>query len=102
MTVRDNPPAWADADARRPCCRWTAAGAALPAGLHLEFVLPLFLLGEVVSRFRGRATRLAVAVAAALGLAGTWVPLHLGALLAIGGGVAAALCFAEPEPESER
>jgi predicted branched-subunit amino acid permease len=72
-------------------------GAALPSGLHLEFVLPLFLIGEVVTRFDGRATRLAVAVAAALGLVGVWVPWHLGALLAIGGGIAAALTYAEPE-----
>jgi predicted branched-subunit amino acid permease len=77
---------------------WVAAitvgatlGTALPDALHLEFVIPLFLVGELVPRLTGRATNRAVGVAVALGVVGTWAPLHLGALLAIGGGLVAAL-----------
>ena len=77
---------------------WVAAisigatlGTALPEALRLEFVIPLFLVGEVVPRLTSRATRLAVGAAGALAVIGTWVPLHLGALLAIGGGLATAL-----------
>jgi predicted branched-subunit amino acid permease len=77
---------------------WVAAitagatlGAALPDALQLELVIPLFLIGEVVPRLTSRATNLAVGVAIALGVVGTWAPLHLGALLALGGGLVAAV-----------
>jgi predicted branched-subunit amino acid permease len=66
-------------------------GTALPDALQLELVIPLFLVGEVVPRLTDRGTRRGVGVAVALGALGTWVPLHLGVLLAIGAGVAAAL-----------
>jgi predicted branched-subunit amino acid permease len=66
-------------------------GTALPDALQLELVIPLFLVGEVVPRLSDRGTRRGVGVAVALGGLGTWVPLHLGVLLAIGAGVAAAL-----------
>jgi predicted branched-subunit amino acid permease len=66
-------------------------GTAMPEALHLELVIPLFLIGEVVPRLTSRTTNRAVGVAVALGVIGTWAPLHLGALLAIGGGLVAAL-----------
>jgi predicted branched-subunit amino acid permease len=66
-------------------------GTALPDALQLELVIPLFLVGEVVPRLTDRATRRGVGVAVALGALGTWVPLHLGVLLAIGAGMVAAL-----------
>ena len=77
---------------------WVAAitvgetlGAALPDSLQLELVIPLFLIGEVVPRLTSRATNRAVGVTVAVGVVGTWAPLHLGALLAIGGGLVAAV-----------
>jgi predicted branched-subunit amino acid permease len=82
---------------------WVAAitvgatlGTALPDALQLELVIPLFLVGEIVPRLTNRATRRAVGVAIALGALGTWVPLHLGVLLAIGGGLVTALVPAGP------
>lgn len=65
------------------------AGGRLPASLHLELVVPLFLLGECVPKLRQQTTRrtvLAAAVVAAVTLA---VPMHLGIMLAILAGVAA-------------
>jgi predicted branched-subunit amino acid permease len=67
------------------------AGTALPDGLHLELVVPLFLIGEVVPRLGGRTTRQAVAVTVLLAVAGGLVPLHLGPLVAMTGGLAVAL-----------
>jgi predicted branched-subunit amino acid permease len=82
---------------------WVAAitvgatlGTALPDALQLELVIPLFLVGEIVPHLTNRATRRAVGVAIALGVLGTWVPLHLGVLLAIGGGLVTALVPAGP------
>jgi predicted branched-subunit amino acid permease len=67
------------------------AGTALPAGLHLELVIPLFLIGEVVPRLDGASTRRAVAVTVVLALVSLRMPLHLGTLVAMAGGIAAAL-----------
>src|SRR5690606_33545346 len=67
------------------------AGASLPGGWHLEMVIPLFLLGELVPRLDHRTARRGAAVAAGLALVSQGVPLHLGALLAIVGGLAVAL-----------
>jgi predicted branched-subunit amino acid permease len=70
-------------------------GSSLPAGLHLEFVIPLFLVGEVTRRATTRAARHGVTVAVVLAVIATGVPLHLGVLLAIAGGTAAAVAAAE-------
>lgn len=70
-------------------------GASLPSGLQLELVIPLFLIGEIVPRLGTRATAGAVALTALLALAGQWVPLHLGTLLAVAGGTAVALTLEE-------
>jgi predicted branched-subunit amino acid permease len=66
-------------------------GAGVPHGLHLELIIPLFLVGEVARRLTDRATKWAVSVAVVLAVVGRSVPLHLGALVAIAGGLAAAL-----------
>lgn len=80
------------------CAAWLAAmtvgvtlGTALPEALRLEFVIPLFLVGEVVPRLSTRATRNAAVAAALFAVAGRWVPLHLGTLVALGAGLLAAL-----------
>ena len=70
-------------------------GTGVPAALHVEFVIPLFLVGEVVRRTGTHAARRGVGTAIVLGLAGTWAPMHLGALLAIAGGVGAAMLATE-------
>lgn len=73
------------------------AGARLPNALHLEVVIPLFLVGEVVPRLTNGATRRAVAAAVVVALAATSAPLHLGPMLAIFAGLAAALVVGEEE-----
>lgn len=80
---------------------WLAAIAAgatlgprLPAALHLELVIPLFLAGEVASRLTSRAATQAATVAgvvAALAVIAVPVPLHLGPVVAIAAGVGAGL-----------
>src|SRR5947209_2917857 len=66
-------------------------GAGVPAGLQLQMVIPLFLVGEVVHRLRDRATLLAAAVAVIVAVTATTAPLHLGSIAAIGAGVVAGL-----------
>jgi predicted branched-subunit amino acid permease len=66
------------------------AGAGLPASLHLDLLVPLFLLGEVVSRLRQPATRRAALTAAAVAVPALLVPLHLGVALATVAGIAVA------------
>lgn len=67
------------------------AGARLPATLRLDFVIPLFLAGEVAARLDDRATRWAVAVAVVVAVGAVSAPLHAGVMLAIAAGVAAGL-----------
>jgi predicted branched-subunit amino acid permease len=79
---------------------WVAAitagavlGAALPPALHLELVVPLYLLGEVVPRLPDRAVRAGVVAAAGLGVVSAHIPLHLGVLAAIAAGVTVSLAI---------
>jgi predicted branched-subunit amino acid permease len=74
-----------------------SAGASLPSGWHLEMVIPLFLLGEVVPRLDSSTARRSVATAVGLALVSQGVPLHLGALLAILGGLGVALVSDRPD-----
>jgi predicted branched-subunit amino acid permease len=67
------------------------AGVALPAALHLEFVIPLFLAGEVAARLNGRPERYAVAAAVLVGVLALPIPFQLAPLLAMGAGIAAGL-----------
>lgn len=66
-------------------------GAGLPAWLHLEFVIPLFLLGEAVAKLRDPALRRAIFAAAVVAVLAFAAPLHLGIVLAIVAGIAAGL-----------
>jgi predicted branched-subunit amino acid permease len=68
-----------------------AAGAGLPGWLHLEFVIPLYLAGQAISKLADPALRRAIFVAAAVALLALTAPLQLGIALAIGAGVAAGL-----------
>jgi predicted branched-subunit amino acid permease len=67
------------------------AGASLPAWLHLEFVIPLYLTGQAISRLADPATRRAIVAAAAAALLALPAPLQLGLALAIAAGIAAGL-----------
>ncbi|HYZ99320.1 MAG TPA: AzlC family ABC transporter permease [Acidimicrobiales bacterium] len=71
------------------------AGARLPGGLHLELVVPLFLVGEVVRRLSSPAARRGCAAAVVVAVAGTAAPLHLGPVAAIVAGLAVALTTRE-------
>ena len=67
------------------------AGALIPAALHLDVAVPLFLAGQLAARPGTRATRWGVAAAAIAGVLGTAVPLRLGAVFAMAAGVAVVL-----------
>jgi predicted branched-subunit amino acid permease len=66
-------------------------GARLPASLHLEFVAPLFLLGEVAVRLTTPAMRRAALTAAVVAVVASSAPLHLGPVTAIAAGITAGL-----------
>jgi predicted branched-subunit amino acid permease len=74
------------------------AGAGLPAWLHLEFVIPLYLVGQAISRLADPALRRAVFVAATVALLALTAPLQLGIALAIAAGVTAGLTARPAEP----
>jgi predicted branched-subunit amino acid permease len=70
-------------------------GAQLPAALHLEYVIPLYLVGEIVPKLTDRATRRAALTAAVVAVVAISAPLHLGVVLAIVAGLGAALTVTE-------
>jgi predicted branched-subunit amino acid permease len=76
------------------------AGAELPAQLHLEFVIPLYLVGEIVPRLGSPATRRAVGAAAVVAVAALAAPLHLGVAIAIVVGLAAGLTVRQTRTSS--
>ena len=76
------------------------AGAGLPAALHLEFVMPLYLVGQTIPKLAHPAQRRAVFAAAAVALLALTAPLQLGVALAIAVGVTAGL-YGQPD-ESAR
>jgi len=91
-----------------PLVLWTAwllavgAGAAFgtqpPESLQLEFVIPLYLVGEVVRRLHDPAARRSAATAAVAAAAAVAVPLHLGVLLGIVAGLVAGATVKERTP----
>lgn len=70
-----------------------AAGVRLPDWLQLEFLIPLYLIGEIVPKLRAIATRRAVLVSAAVALLCLSVPMHLGIAIGIIAGIAAGFAF---------
>ena len=73
-------------------------GAGWPAWLHLEFVMPLYLVGQTVPKLAQPAQRRAIVAAAATALLALSAPLQLGTALAIAVGVAAGLTVRPDEP----
>lgn len=65
----------------------TFLGARLPAGLELEFSVPLVFIGLLVPSVRDRATGAAAAVAGAVALFGGLVPWKLGLVCACALGI---------------
>jgi len=65
-----------------------AAGLSLPTALHLEFLFPLYLIGEIVPNLGAPAVRRSVGVAAVVAFAAFAAPLHLGVAAAIFAGLA--------------
>ena len=65
------------------------AGARLPNWLHLEFLIPLSLVGEIVPNLRKATVRWAVLAASVVALACLTLPMHLGISVGIVAGVAA-------------
>jgi 4-azaleucine resistance transporter AzlC len=69
-------------------------GESLPAGLALDFALPLTFIAIVVPMIRSRAAVGAAAVAAAAALAGAGLPHNLGMVAAAVAGIAAGALLA--------
>jgi predicted branched-subunit amino acid permease len=77
------------------------AQAELPSWLHLEFVIPLYLIGEIVPKLGSPATRRTVVAAAVVAVAAFFAPLHLGVAIAIIAGLAAGLTVGPPRTTAE-
>jgi predicted branched-subunit amino acid permease len=71
------------------------AGAQLPASLRLEFVIPLFLVGEVVPRLSTPAIRRAGLTAVVVAVVGYALPMHLGLVAAMVAGIGAGMATGE-------
>jgi predicted branched-subunit amino acid permease len=85
------------------------AGVRLPGWLHLEFLVPLYLIGQVVPRLASASTRRAAAIAAAAAVLAETAPMHLGIPVAIVAGITAGLALparvtppASPAQETSR
>lgn len=66
-------------------------GTRVPTGLHLELVVPLFLVGDVVPRLTARAVGWAAVAAAVVAVAARPVPAQAGIMIAIVAGVTVGL-----------
>jgi predicted branched-subunit amino acid permease len=74
------------------------AGAGLPAWLHLEFVIPLYLVGQAIAKLADPAMCRAIFAAATVALLALSAPLQLGIVLAIAAGIAAGLTARPDRP----
>jgi predicted branched-subunit amino acid permease len=72
------------------------AGARLPAWLHLDFLVPLYLVGQVVPRLRQSAPRYAAVASAGVAAMAVGAPMQLGIPVGILVGIAAALFRRRP------
>jgi hypothetical protein len=73
----------------------------VPAGLHLELLVPLYLIGAIMPSLRLRATRWAGLISGAVAAACLAVPMHLGVAIGIVAGlVAGSLIPAAPAPST--
>ena len=79
-----------------PIAAGAMVGASLPAWLHLEFVIPLYLVGQAIAKLANPAQRRAIVAAATVALLALSAPLQLGVALAIAAGVTAGLTAEVP------
>jgi predicted branched-subunit amino acid permease len=71
--------------------------------LHLEFVIPLYLVGQTLPKLAGAATRRAALTAAAIAALALATPMHLGITIGIAAGIATGLVRpAHKQPSSGR
>ena len=70
--------------------------ASVPNWLHLELLIPLYLVGEIVPKLRKTDTRIAALVAGGVALACLSVPMHLGIAIGIVSGIAVSLAVSRP------
>jgi predicted branched-subunit amino acid permease len=70
--------------------------ASVPNWLHLELLIPLYLVGEIVPKLRKADTRIAALAAGGVALACLSVPMHLGIAIGIVSGIAASLALSRP------
>ena len=77
------------------------AGASVPEAMHLELLVPIYLIGVVVPQVRARATRRAVLVSAASAVALIAAPLHLGIAIGIVAGLVAGALPVRPRAHGE-
>jgi predicted branched-subunit amino acid permease len=73
-------------------------GESVPAGLRLDYAVPLFLVAEVAHRARTRPAITAGIVGGATAVVGTSLPLHSGPLAGIVAGLAAAWVLDRCDP----
>ena len=73
-----------------------AAGARLPAWLHLDFLVPLYLIGQVVPRLGQSAPRRAAMIACVVAALAVGAPMQLGIPVGIVVGIAAGLVRRQP------
>lgn len=73
------------------------AAASVPGWLHLELLIPLYLIGEIVPKLRKVDTRIAALVSGGVALALLSVPMHLGIAIGIVAGIAASLLANRPD-----
>lgn len=76
-------------------------GSGLPTWMHLEHVVPLFLVAQVVHSANNRPACYAAAVGALVALVGQSLPMHSGIIVAIAAGLVAA-ALTERAATSER
>jgi predicted branched-subunit amino acid permease len=66
----------------------STAGAQLPQSLHLELLIPLYLIGQLAPKLTQAATRRAALTAAAVAVTAFAAPMHIGIAAAILAGIA--------------
>ena len=72
------------------------AGASVPSGLHLEMLVPLFIIGELVPKLRQKPARWAMVLSSVVALLCLTVPLHLGIAIGIVAGMTAGWFASRP------
>jgi predicted branched-subunit amino acid permease len=71
-------------------------GASVPSGLHLEMLVPLFLIGELIPKLRDAPARWSMVASGTVAVLCLTVPLHLGIAIGIVAGIAAGWFAARP------